>query len=149
MTNSKTYVFDGGRFDLSNGAGTRVEAAGLDTLLPLEDAIWAPEVQDPHGAPVFTTAQLRAATRVIGRHRLGSMKPGHAILTTRRQLQQWRESWHAPEIPPDFIGTPSAASGASATSSTGASSSDALDTAATLARRLKASSRSTSRNARD
>ncbi|KST61190.1 hypothetical protein AO398_00425 [Methylobacterium sp. GXS13] len=149
MMNSVTYVFDGGTFDFSEGAGTRASNAGADTLLPLDVAIWTEELADPDGFPTFTTAQLRAATVAAPPHRLKSMRPGHAIYTTRRHLSEWRESWHAPEIQPDCTGTPSARSGASATTSTAENSSAALDTAATLARRLKASSRSISRNAID
>ena len=132
------YQLIAAKWDPSAGAWARTQSARPDTLLTLEDAAWAPEVLDPDGYPVFSTAQLRAATVAAPPHRLKSMRPGHAILTTRQHLLDWKNSWHAPATPPASSGTMSESSGPSLTSSMASATSDALDTAATLARRLKA-----------
>lgn len=145
MTNT-VFTFDGGPFDFSEGAGTRASNAGLDTLLPLDVAIWTEEIRDPDGFPIFTTAQLRAATVAAHPHRLKSMRPGHAIYTTRRHLHEWRESWHDPSSLQDLSSTGSDKSGRSPTSSAASATSAEHDTALMLAARLKKSSRSTSRS---
>ena len=75
-----TYNFIVGTFDFSDGAWGRVKHADLDTLMPLEDAVWTPEVRDGLGFPVFSTFQLR---RAIESGSLKAMKPGHGYLTTR------------------------------------------------------------------
>lgn len=131
-------------WDPSNGAWSRVKRSDLDTLMPLEDAAWTPEVRDGLGFPIFSTAQLRAATVTDPPHRLKSMRPGHAILTTRRHLLDWRNSWLDLNNPPASSGTAPERSGSSPITSAASDTSDELDTAATLARRLKRSSPSTS-----
>lgn len=142
------FQFDLGPFDWSSGASAQVRGAGPDTLLTLEVAAWAPEVLDAYGLPVFSTAQLRAATRAPEPHRLKSMAPGHAILTTRQHLQDWRNSWLDRSNPPASSSTASAASGRSQILSMESATSTELDTALLLAKRLKRSSPSTSRSKR-
>jgi hypothetical protein len=142
------YVFDLGRFDWSNGASAQARLAEPDTLISLEVAAWAAEVLDAYGLPTFSTAQLRAATRAAEPHRLKSMAPGHAILTTRQHLSDWKNSWLDRSNPPASSSTASAGSGRSPTSSTESATSTELDTALLLAKRLKRSSPSTSRSKR-
>ena len=136
------------RWDPSEGALSLLEHAGPDTLIPLDVAIWASEIADPMNFPTFSTAQLRAATVAAPPHRLKSMRPGHAILTTRRLLQEWRDSWLDPSNPPASSSIGSDRSGPSPTSSTASAISAEHDTALMLAQRLKKSSPSTSRSRR-
>ncbi|WP_246691503.1 hypothetical protein [Methylobacterium sp. WL12] len=143
-----TYQFFLGPFDLSAGAGAQAARAELDTLLSLEAAAWAPEVLDAFGFPVFSVAQLRAATRADPPHRLKSMCPGHAILVTRQHLIDWKNSWLDQSNLPASSSTGSGKSGRSQTTSTESATSDELSTALLLAGRLKRNSPSTSRSKR-
>ncbi|GJD79178.1 hypothetical protein NBEOAGPD_2399 [Methylobacterium gregans] len=128
------------KWDPSNGAWARLKSADLDTLITLEDAAWAPEVTDTHGFAIFSVAQLRAATKARGPKRLRSMRPGHGLLVTRRELKEWRERCLDLGSPPASSSTSTVGSGPSTTGS----SSDAQRTALAIAQRLKRSSRSTS-----
>ena len=128
------------KWDPSEGARERLKSADLDTLITLEDAAWAPEVTNIHGFAIFSVAQLRAATKARGPKRLRSMRPGHALLVTRRELNEWRERCLAHESPHASSSTSTEGSGQSTTANT----SDAQRTALAIAQRLKRSSRSTS-----
>lgn len=136
------------KFDPSDGAWGILAGSSIDALISLDVACWAPEVADAMGFPAFSTAQLRAATRAPDPHRLKAMQPGHAIMTTRRNLQSWRDSWLAPSNPPASSSIGSDRSGPSPTSSTASAISAEHDTALMLAQRLKKSSPSTSRSRR-
>ncbi|SOR28717.1 conserved protein of unknown function [Methylorubrum extorquens] len=61
------YQLIAAKWDPSEGAWSLLKSAKEDTLLTLEVAAWAPEVQDPLGFPTFSVAQLRAATRAARR----------------------------------------------------------------------------------
>lgn len=143
-----TYQFFLGPFDWSAGASAQVRGAGPDTLLTLEVAAWAPEVLNAYNLPTFSVAQLRAATRADPPHRLKSMCPGHAILTSRQHLTDWRNSWLDQSDPHASSTTASAASGRSQTTSMESATSAELSTALLLAGSLKKSLPSTSRSKR-
>ncbi|KQU17563.1 hypothetical protein ASG63_08610 [Methylobacterium sp. Leaf94] len=91
------------RHSSSEGRHALARTAALDAPLTLETAVWAPEIAGMLGFPAVTVGMLRAA---IGRGDLRPERHGRAILVSRRQLMEWRETCRAPQKAPGSGSSP-------------------------------------------
>lgn len=131
------FVFDIGTVDLSDGLATIASLAGDDAPMPLETAIWAPELASVLGFPAFTVLGLRGAIR---RGELRPERHGHRILVSRRHLREWRDRCRVVVNQPACGSKKAETAGASSTAERSIASRNA---ALEIAKRLKAGSRTT------